>query len=73
MQGCLLYTSIVTFKLVVKTIAHDHNLYATFMPKPIYGVAGSGMHVNMSLMKDGKNAFYDPDDALGLSETARCV
>ena len=62
--------NIVTFKLAVKTIAHQHNMYATFMPKPIYGVAGSGMHVNMSLMKDGKNAFCDPDDALGLSKTA---
>lgn len=62
--------NIVTFKLAVKTIAHQHNMYATFMPKPIYGVAGSGMHVNMSLMKDGKNAFFDPDDALGLSKTA---
>lgn len=60
--------NIVTFKLVVKTVAHMHDMYATFMPKPIYGMAGSGMHVNMSLMKDGKNAFYDPDDALGLSQ-----
>mgnify|MGYP002546284160 FL=1 len=62
--------NIVTFKLVVKTVAHMHNMYATFMPKPVYGKAGSGMHVNMSLMKDGKNAFYDPDDSLGLSKTA---
>lgn len=62
--------NIVTFKLAVKTIAHQHNMYATFMPKPIYGVAGSGMHVNMSLMKDGKNAFCDPNDELGLSKTA---
>ena len=62
--------NIVTFKLVVKTVAHMHDMYATFMPKPIYGMAGSGMHVNMSLMKDGKNAFYDPADALGLSKTA---
>ena len=43
--------NIVTFKLVVKTVAHMHNMYATFMPKPVYGKAGSGMHVNMSLMK----------------------
>ena len=49
--------NIVTFKLVVKTVAHMHDMYATFMPKPIYGMAGSGMHVNMSLMKEGKNAF----------------
>lgn len=61
---------IVTFKLVVKTVAHMHGMYATFMPKPVFGRAGSGMHVNMSLMRDGKNAFYDPEDALGLSATA---
>ncbi len=48
-----------TFKLVVRTIAQQHGLHATFMPKPIYGIAGSGMHVNQSLFKDGKNAFYD--------------
>ena len=62
--------NIVTFKLVVKTVAHQHGMYATFMPKPIFGMAGSGMHVNMSLMKEGKNAFYDPKDSLGLSKTA---
>lgn len=61
---------IVTFKLAVKTVAHEHGMYATFMPKPLFGRAGSGMHVNMSLMKDGQNAFYDPSNALGLSKTA---
>ncbi len=62
--------NIVTFKLAVKTIAHKHDMYATFMPKPVFGKAGNGMHVNMSLMKDGKNAFYDEKDELGLSQTA---
>ncbi len=62
--------NIMTFKLAVKTIAHQHNMYATFMPKPIFGRAGSGMHVNMSLMKGDQNAFFDPDGELGLSETA---
>ena len=62
--------NIMTFKLAVKTIAHQHNMYATFMPKPIYGRAGSGMHVNMSLMKGEQNAFYNPEDELGLSGTA---
>ncbi len=62
--------NIVTFKLAVKTIAHKHDMYATFMPKPVFGRAGSGMHVNMSLSKGGKNAFYDPTDKLGLSKTA---
>ncbi len=62
--------NIVTFKLAVKTIAHRHNMYATFMPKPVFGKAGNGMHVNMSLMKDGKNAFYDPNGEMGLSEIA---
>ena len=58
--------NVVTFK----TYARRHGLHATFMPKPVFGINGSGMHTNMSLMKDGKNAFYDPDAELGLSETA---
>lgn len=62
---------IQTFKLVVKTIARKHGLHATFMPKPLFGVNGSGMHSNLSLFKDGENAFYDPSGALELSETAR--
>ncbi|WP_010093274.1 type I glutamate--ammonia ligase [Ornithinibacillus scapharcae] len=61
---------IQTFKLVVKTIARKHNLHATFMPKPLFGVNGSGMHVNMSLFKGGENAFYDTNGNLQLSDTA---
>ena len=62
---------IQTFKLVVKTIARKHGLHATFMPKPLYGVSGSGMHCNVSLFKGNENAFYDEKAPLGLSETAR--
>ena len=62
--------NINTFKLVVKTIAQKHGLHATFMPKPIFGICGSGMHINQSLFKDGKNAFYDEKDKLGLSKIA---
>lgn len=62
--------SIVTFKFVVRTIAQRHGLHATFMPKPIFGINGSGMHTNQSLFKEGKNAFYDPKGPLELSETA---
>ena len=62
--------NIATFKLAVKTIADKHGMYATFMPKPVYGKEGSGMHINMSLMKDGENAFYDANDSCGLSKTA---
>lgn len=61
---------IQTFKLVVRTIARKHNLHATFMPKPLFGVNGSGMHVNMSLFKDGENAFYYTDGELQLSDVA---
>lgn len=70
--GEALYTAddIMTFKLVVKTIAKRHGLHATFMPKPIYGINGSGMHLNLSLQKNGENIFFDKDDELGLSQTA---
>ncbi|MCD8501217.1 MAG: type I glutamate--ammonia ligase [Bacillaceae bacterium] len=63
--------NIQTFKLVVKTIAHKHGLHATFMPKPLFGVNGSGMHANMSLFRGPKdNAFFDEDAPGQLSETA---
>jgi glutamine synthetase len=62
---------IQTFKLVVKTIARKHGLHATFMPKPLFGVAGSGMHCNLSLFKGGENAFFDPNADLQLSDNAR--
>ncbi|MFD2759860.1 type I glutamate--ammonia ligase [Lentibacillus juripiscarius] len=61
---------IQTFKLVVKTIARKHNLHATFMPKPMFGVNGSGMHVNMSLFANGENSFFERDGDMQLSDIA---
>ena len=62
--------NIMTFKLAVKTLAQKNGLHATFMPKPVSGAAGSGMHVNMSLFREGRNAFYDEADPRRLSPLA---
>ena len=61
---------IMVLKLTSKTIALWHDLHVTFMPKPVYGIAGSGMHTNISLFKNGSNAFYDPNKKYQLSEEA---
>lgn len=62
--------NIQTFKLIVKSVARRHNLHATFMPKPIFGINGSGMHCNLSLFNENGNAFFQEDGDNQLSETA---
>ena len=71
-EGLTTADRVMTFKHVVKTYATKHGLHATFMPKPIFGINGSGMHTNMSLydLKTGKNIFDDPNGELGLSDKA---
>lgn len=61
----------ITYRLVVKEIAAKNGVYATFMPKPIYGQPGSGMHTHQSLFSNGTNVFYDDDDEFYLSDIAR--
>jgi glutamine synthetase len=62
--------NVISFKFATKTIALMNGLHATFMAKPIFGINGSGMHINASLFREGKNAFYDPGAPLQLSDTA---
>jgi glutamine synthetase len=63
--------TVMTYRLVVKQIALKHDVYATFMPKPVFGINGSGMHVHQSLFKEGQNAFFDASDPYHLSKTAK--
>ena len=60
----------ITLKMAAKFIAFKHNFHATFMPKPFFGVNGSGMHTHQSLWKGSKNAMYDKADKYGLSKIA---
>lgn len=62
---------VVTFKYVTKTIATNKNLHAAFMPKPVFGASGSGMHINISLFKNNENAFFDPGSDHEISDVAR--
>ena len=63
---------VMTYRLVVKQVAQKFGVYATFMPKPISGVNGNGMHVHQSLFKGERNAFFDKDDAYHLSKVGKC-
>ena len=64
--------NVMTYRLVVKEIALKNGVYATFMPKPVFGINGSGMHVHQSLFKGDSNAFFDKDDEYYLSKMAKC-
>ncbi len=70
-EGLRMADKTMTYRLVVKEIARQHNVYATFMPKPIFGENGSGMHVHQSLFQGKKNAFYDGNDKYHLSKMAK--
>lgn len=61
---------VVTLKFITRIMAQRHNLHATFMPKPLFGMNGSGMHVHLSIFKDGRNIFFDPAGKYQLSPTA---
>ncbi|MFO8056856.1 MAG: glutamine synthetase family protein [bacterium] len=71
MEALKMADASMTYRLVVKEIAQKHGIYATFMPKPIFGENGSGMHTHQSLFKGSKNAFYDGNDPYNLSEEGK--
>jgi glutamine synthetase len=70
-EGLRMSDNAMTYKIVVKEIAAEHGVYATFMPKPLFGENGSGMHVHQSLFKGDSNAFFDKDDEYHLSSDAK--
>jgi glutamine synthetase len=70
-EGLKMADKTMTYRLTVKEIARQQGVHATFMPKPVFGENGSGMHVHQSLFKGAKNAFYDPDDKYNLSDMGK--
>ncbi len=71
MDALQMADAMMTYRIVVKEIAQKYGCYATFMPKPIYGVNGSGMHVHQSLFRGNDNAFFNPDDEYHLSDIGK--
>ena len=63
--------NVMTYKLIVKRVAHERGFYATFMPKPIFGMNGSGMHTHQSLFEGNRNAFFNPTDEFHLSDRGK--
>ena len=70
-EALVMADTVITYRIVVKEIAQRHGYYATFMPKPIFGENGTGMHVHQSLFKGDRNAFFDPDDVYNLSDMGK--
>jgi glutamine synthetase len=70
-EGLRMSDNAMTYRIVVKEIAAMHGVYATFMPKPLFGENGSGMHTHQSLFNEGKNAFYEEGGHYHLSDTGR--
>src|ERR671934_549742 len=70
-EGLRMSDNAMTYRIVVKEIANQHGAYATFMPKPLFGENGSGMHTHQSLFSNGSNAFFDADDPHHLSTAAK--
>jgi glutamine synthetase len=64
--------NVMVYRIAVKEVAQKHGVYATFMPKPVARINGSGMHVHISLFKGDRNAFFDKNDVYHLSKTAKC-
>src|SRR6478752_2677960 len=70
-DGLSMADNLMTLRMIVREVAYEHGVYATFMPKPMAGVQGSGMHTHLSLFRGEENAFWDPDGEYGMSEVAR--
>jgi glutamine synthetase len=71
-DGLTMADNVMTYRIVVKQVAQKYGVYATFMPKPIFGVNGNGMHVHQSLFKGDRNAFFDKADEYHLSKIGKC-
>ena len=70
-EALVMADTVMTYKMIVKEVAQQHGVYATFMPKPLFGANGSGMHIHQSLFKGSRNAFFNKSDKHGLSSTAK--